>query len=170
METTSETSTTHILSCKWNLYYHLQSDSNWKQDSYKIIMKEIDSVESIVSINEIIPEYLLYNCMFFCMKTGITPMWEDVNNRDGGCFSYRVSNSDVSIAWQKLLCAMCGNSLCNNSKYESHINGITISPKKRFSVIKIWMNTCKLKNPDIIQEIPCLSKDGCLFKKHSPEF
>jgi len=112
----------------------------------------------------------LYNCMFFCMKTGIDPMWEDAKNRDGGCFSYRVANTDVSIAWRKLLATMCANSLTTSPKYELHINGITISPKKRFSVIKIWMDTCSFQNPDIIKDIPNLPKDGCLFKKHAPEF
>jgi hypothetical protein len=170
METNSTPPTLHELSCKWNLYYHLQTDASWTLDSYKIIMKGMDSVECVNSINEKIPEYLLYNCMFFCMKDGITPTWEDVHNRDGGCFSYRVSNNDVSTAWRKLLCAMSGGSLCVNPKYESHINGITISPKKRFSVIKVWLNTCKLPNPDVIRDIQCLNKDGCLFKKHSPEF
>jgi hypothetical protein len=133
-------------------------------------MKEINTVESINALNEAIPEYLLYNCMFFCMKSGIAPMWEDAKNRDGGCFSYRVANTDVSTAWRKLLATMCANSLTTGAKYESHINGITISPKKRFSVIKIWMDTCSFQNPDIIKDIASLPKDGCLFKKHAPEF
>jgi hypothetical protein len=133
-------------------------------------MREINTVESINALNETIPEYLLYNCMFFCMKSGIAPMWEDAKNRDGGCFSYRVANTDVSTAWRKLLATMCANSLTTSAKYESHINGITISPKKRFSVIKIWMDTCSFQNPDIIKDIVSLPKDGCLFKKHAPEF
>ena len=108
--------------------------------------------------------------MFFCMKNGIAPMWEDAKNRDGGCFSYRVANTDVSTAWRKLMVAMCGNSLTTGPKYESHINGITISPKKRFSVIKIWMDTCNFQNPDLVKDIPSLPKEGCLFKKHAPEF
>lgn len=170
METNSASPPLHELSCKWNLFYHLQTDTSWTQDSYKVIMKGIDSVESINSINEAIPEYLIYNCMFFCMKNGIGPTWEDVKNRDGGCFSYRVANNDVSNAWKNLLAVMCGNSLCSSAKYESHINGITVSPKKRFSVIKIWMDTCNFQNPDIIREIPRLPKEGCLFKKHAPEF
>jgi len=68
------------------------------------------------------------------------------------------------------MCAMAGNSLTTGAKYESHVNGITVSPKKRFSVIKIWMDTCNFQDPDIIRDIPSLPKDGCLFKKHAPEF
>jgi hypothetical protein len=169
METTSAPQL-HGLSCKWNLYYHLQTDNNWTADSYKLVMKEIDNVESVNALNEAIPEYFLYNCMFFCMKTGIGPTWEDAKNREGGCFSYRVANTDVSVAWKKLMALMCGNNLSTSSKYESHINGITISPKKRFSVIKIWMDTCNFQNPEIIREVQNLPREGCLFKKHAPEF
>ena len=55
METTSGA---HELSCKWTLYYHLQTDNSWTHDSYKIFMREIDSVESVNALNETIPEYL----------------------------------------------------------------------------------------------------------------
>ena len=57
-----------------------------------------------------------------------------------------------------------------NAKHEQHINGITISPKKKFVVIKIWLDVCKLQDPNVIRDIPHLSKDGCLFKKHAPKF
>jgi hypothetical protein len=162
--------TNHPLSSPWSLYYHLITDNSWTLDSYKTIMQRIESAECVNAINDAIPEYLLYNCMFFCMKSGVGPMWEDVKNRDGGCFSYRVPNNEVAVVWKKLMCAMAGNSLTASSKYEPHINGITVSPKKRFSVIKIWLDTCSFQDPDIIKDIPCLPKEGCLFKKHAPEF
>ena len=86
-----ETTELHGLSCKWNLYYHLQTDNSWTQDSYKVIMKEIDTVESINALNDAIPEYLLYNCMFFCMKNGIAPC---------GRMSRTVTVGVFRIAWQ----------------------------------------------------------------------
>ncbi len=168
METTPSDAFSH-LSSKWNLFYHLQTDANWSLDSYKVVMKDINTVESVNALNKALPEYLLYNCMFFCMKSGIAPIWEDTHNRVGGCFSYRVPNTDVATAWKKLMCAMCGQSLSRGAKYESHINGITVSPKNRYSVIKIWMDTCQFQDPDIIQDIPCLTKEGCLFKKHDDQ-
>jgi hypothetical protein len=163
-------STQHPLRDHWNYYYHLQNDNSWTLESYKPIMVGIDTVERVNALNNAIPDYWLFNCMFFCMKHGITPLWEDPKNRDGGCFSYRVPNNDVGTAWKKLMCAMAGSSLTTATKFESHINGITISPKKRFSVIKIWLDTCKFQDPDMIRDMPCLPKDGCLFKKHAPEY
>ena len=158
------------LSNKWNLFYHLQSDNRWTIESYRVIMRDIQYAESVVALNRQIPDYLLYNTMFFCMKDGVGPTWEDKKNRDGGCFSYCVANAEVGNVWHRLLCMMCGGTLCVNTKHEQHINGITISPKKKFVVIKIWLDVCKLQDPNIIRDIPHLSKVGCLFKKHAPEY
>ena len=108
--------------------------------------------------------------MFFCMKAGITPMWEDPQNKNGGCFSYRILNKNVPAIWRRLFCLMSGNMLCSNKKHEAVINGITVSPKKNFCIIKIWLNTCKFQDPAIIRDVPDLPREGCLFKNHAPEF
>ena len=160
----------HPLNCKWDLYYHLQTDKSWTLSSYKVIMTEIDAMEKVVAMNSALPDFALYNCMFFCMKQGVTPMWEDPRNRTGGCFSYRVLNKNVPGVWRNLMNAMCGNILCANKKHEQHINGITVSPKKNFCIIKIWLDTCKLQDPGMIINISDLPREGCLFKNHAPEF
>ena len=47
-----------------------------------------------------------------------------------------------------------------------NINGISLSPKKSFCIIKIWMKNCKMINPSIFQDIEHMDKNGCIFKKH----
>lgn len=160
----------HFLPNKWDLYYHLQDDKSWTLSSYGIVMSEIDSAEAVDALNRAIPDYALYNCMFFCMKNGITPMWEDKLNRNGGYFSYRVLNKNVPDVWRQLMLALTSGNLCVNKKHESAINGITLSPKKNFCVIKIWLNTLSFQDPNMIHNIDDLPREGCLFKKHTPEF
>ena len=41
-----------------DLYYHLPSNSNWDLSSYKTIMKDISTVEEVISLNEKIDEIL----------------------------------------------------------------------------------------------------------------
>jgi hypothetical protein len=123
-----------------------------------------------VGVTETVPETLVKNCMLFVMKTGITPMWEDVKNRNGGCFSFKIANKQVTSVWKSLFYMLCGETLCVNRIHNSFINGITISPKKNFCIIKIWMENCKFQDPNIIDVVPNLIKNGCLFKKHEPEF
>jgi hypothetical protein len=108
--------------------------------------------------------------MLFVMRSGITPMWEDKRNRNGGCFSYKVLNKHVYDIWKMLFYALCGETLCKDVKYAHMLNGITISPKKNFCIVKIWLSDCKLQDPSQIIDIPNLSTQGCLFKKHAPEF
>lgn len=160
----------HTLNGKWNLYYHLPQDNDWSLSSYTIIMDSINTIESVVSLNEKIHENIVKSCMLFVMREGITPMWEDSKNRHGGCFSYKVTNKYVFEVWKKLFCLLCGESLCADPGNSKYVNGITISPKKNFCIIKIWLNTSEFQDPGFIINIQNLSKQGCLFKKHEPEF
>jgi hypothetical protein len=161
--------TAHLLG-KWDLYYHLPHDKKWDLASYKIILGNIDQVDKLIAINEKTPENVVKYCMLFVMRCGITPMWEDPKNRNGGCFSFKVANKLVGSVWKTLFYAMCGETLCVNREHSKFINGITISPKKNFCIIKIWLENCSAQDPNIIIHIPNLSKQGCLFKKHEPEF
>jgi|UniRef100_A0A6C0JLM8 hypothetical protein len=170
MDTVSTPTPQHSLHDKWNLYYHLPHNKNWDLASYTIIMNSIDTVEKVICLNETIHENVVKNCMLFVMRDGITPMWEDPRNRNGGCFSYKVINKSVAEVWKNLFYGLCGESLCVENKYNKHINGITISPKKNFCIIKIWLDTSSLQDPNAIIQIPNLLKQGCLFKKHEPEF
>uniref|UniRef100_A0A6C0JI18 Eukaryotic translation initiation factor 4E n=1 Tax=viral metagenome TaxID=1070528 RepID=A0A6C0JI18_9ZZZZ len=170
MDAVSTPTPQHTLIDKWNLYYHLPHDKNWALSGYTIIMDSIDTVEKVISLNESIHENVVKNCMLFVMRDGITPMWEDPRNRDGGCFSYKVINKAVPEVWKNLFYSLCGESLCVNDIHNKHINGITISPKKNFCIIKIWLDTSTLQDPNVITQIPNLLKQGCLFKKHEPEF
>lgn len=163
-------STTHSLIGKWNLYYHLPSDKKWDLSSYHTILGNIDTVEGVVAINQAIPENIVKYCMLFAMRDGITPMWEDPKNRNGGCFSFKVINKQVFSVWKSLFYAICGETLFINKAYHKLVNGITISPKKNFCIVKVWLLNCSVQDPNLIIAIPNLSTQGCLFKKHEPEF
>ena len=73
--------------------------------------------------------------MFFCMKDGISPIWEDIANIDGGCISIKLQLNEAFILWNLLFTYFASNNIDEN------INGISISPKKNFNIIKIWMKT-----------------------------
>ena len=167
---TSATIKKNKLNTKWSLYYHLPNDKNWTLSSYKPIIENIDSVEQLIAVNEGLTDNIVKHCMLFVMRVGITPMWEDKKNRNGGCFSYKVVNKSVSIVWRELMYLLCGNSLTIDKKHMDFVNGITISPKRGFCIVKIWLTDCSLQDPSVIVPIPLLSKMGCLFKSHTPEF
>ena len=58
-------------------------------------------------------------------------------------------------------------SLSDEKNIRANITGITISPKKNFCIVKIWLSTCDFQNSKAIIEIPGgITSQGCLFKKH----
>jgi hypothetical protein len=155
---------------KWSLTYHLPANNNWDISSYIVIMGDIDTAQKVIAINEVLHDNIIKNCMLFIMRSGIDPMWEHPKNSKGGCFSYKVINKQVPNVWRTLTYLLCGESLAVEQKYNQYINGITISPKKNFCIIKIWLSTIEFQDPNIIVHVPNLSKQGCIFKKHEPEF
>jgi len=165
----SNSSSTHSLSDKWTLWAHLPHDTEWSLKSYTKIY-EFETVEDAVAITEMLPPKLIMNCMLFIMRSGITPIWEDTRNRNGGCFSYKVTNSDVPFAWKQLTYSIVGETISNTQSLLPHVNGITISPKKNFCIVKIWLATCDFQNAAIIRELRGITSHGCLFKRHIPEY
>lgn len=160
----------HILNNKWVLWAHLPHDTDWSLNSYKSIYK-LTTVEETIGIIETLPEILVKNCMLFIMKEKINPIWEDKENREGGCFSYKISNKNVYQVWRDLTYVLVGETISSNIGFVNNVTGITISPKKNFCIIKIWMKNCDYQNPTvIIQNSLGILPQGCLFKKHVPEY
>ena len=170
MSTLNVCDTSAKLNCKWNLWAHLPQDPDWTVKSYKKIC-QFKTIQEVIGITESLPPDLIKNCMLFIMRDGVTPMWEDPKNRNGGCFSYKVSNKNVFEVWKELTYVLVGETISNDCIFVNSVTGITISPKKNFCIVKIWMTNCNHQNPQIvINEIKNITPQGCLFKKHTPEF
>jgi len=159
----------HNLSDKWTLWAHLPHNTDWSLKSY-IPIYTFTTIEETIAVTESLPTPLIENCMLFMMRQGINPIWEDPKNRDGGCFSYKVVNKNVTKAWSELTYRIVGGSISNGISFINSVTGITISPKKNFCIIKIWMSNCNHQNPVVIASVKGLQAQGCLFKKHTPEY
>ena len=167
---TPSMATFHSLSDKWTLWAHLPHNTDWSMQSY-IQISTFNTVEETIAVTETLPSILVENCMLFMMRTGIKPAWEDPKNRNGGCFSYKVSNKNVYKVWKDLTYVVVGGTVSKQSGFVNCVTGITISPKKNFCIIKIWMTDCKNQNPAIVTtDVKGLVAAGCLFKKHTPEY
>ena len=170
MATDTQSQEFHCLADKWTIWAHLPHDTDWSITSYKKIYT-IDSVEGAIAISETMPDVLVKNCMLFLMREGIKPIWEDPKNRQGGCFSYKISNKNVFEVWKDLSYVLVGESISNQSSFVANVTGITISPKKNFCIIKIWMSSCANQNPAIVtNDVKNLTSQGCIFKRHVPEY
>jgi hypothetical protein len=103
--------------------------------------------------------------MLFFMRQGISPIWEDPQNVKGGCYSYKVSNKHVPEAWREACYLVAGESVSADKTFVSKITGLSISPKKGFCILKIWMSDLSFSKPDKI-DCSFLKHSECIFKRH----
>lgn len=148
----------------WKLYAHLPHDTDWSVHSYKYI-SQIRSLEELTSIQNYLSDTLVKNCMLFLMRNNIMPVWEDCANVSGGCVSYRICIDDIPTLWNQICSYVVSENITTNRDILPEINGITISPKKNFAILKIWMKTCEYNTIDWINSDLTLLKDP-IFKKH----
>ena len=164
-----ENSQKHSLYDKWVLWAHLPHNTDWSLKSYIQIM-QVESMEEVISLYNSIPPAMVKNCMLFLMRQNIKPMWEDPNNKQGGCFSFKVTNKNVPDVWKSVSYLLTGETLSKEKNFQNNITGITISPKKSFCILKIWMKNLEFQNPRVIHDVKGLQVGGCLFKKHKPNY
>lgn len=134
----------YSLKNKWTLWFHRVEDTDWKPESYM----------NIFTLNNLKDFHLLFNTiqnftagMFFLMKENIMPLWEDINNVNGGMFSYKINKKYANNVWKEIVAECIGNVLSKNME---NINGISISPKLDNCIIKIWINNKHFNNPKLI--------------------
>jgi hypothetical protein len=144
----------------------MPNDTSWTMDSYKLVLGGIHTVEDAIMINESVTPKIIKNCMLFLMRDGIQPSWEDKKNFNNGAFSFKVSNQYAVQVWKQLFYATVGETVTTTDEVMRHVNGITISPKKNFCIMKVWMDTTRIQDPNVVANIPNLSKQGCMFKSH----
>lgn len=154
------------LNNSWDTYVHFQDEPNWDYSSYLLVDKSSSLNEIIYILNEI-DSFILEKILFFIMKDNIKPLWEDIQNSNGGCFSFKVFNKNFEETWKKVVYSLIGNTLTIDEKNNSIINGLSLSPKKNFFILKIWTNSCEYKCPSIFININGLEKNKCIFRKHS---
>jgi translation initiation factor 4E len=154
----------HKLQSSWSLYYHSPTDNNWGISSYTKVYS-ITSIESFWTLFRKISDLQIGSGMFFIMRNEIKPVWEDEQNKKGGCWSYKVSKKDSYKGWIELAVSLIGENITEKPLF---INGISISPKKGFCVIKIWNNDNKFTDKNLLNKnISYLNTETTIYKAFS---
>ena len=86
------------------------------------------SIEEAIALANILPEKMIKNCMLFIMRNGIHPLWEDPKNREGGCFSLKISNKNVGEVWKQIMYSTVGETISKSKKLT--INGVQFHQKR----------------------------------------
>ena len=154
------------LNTNWCLWYHSIKDTNWKKNSYKKIYT-IRNLYDLKAMNDIIQTIHLQNSMFFIMREDIFPTWEDPDNREGSCISYKIPNALLKGQFNMILNHILSEDILIDKTNAEYINGLSIIPKKEFNIVKLWLREHDENfNKSLKEYEPYFTKDKSLVKKH----
>ncbi len=138
-----------ILNDIWSLYFHDPNDNNWTNQSYELL-GTIGSIKDFSEHHHFL-KIKIKQGMFFIMRDYIFPVWDDINNIDGGTLSIKILKDDMITFWEDICFKLLGETLLKKEYRDlsNCVNGISTSPKKFFSIIKIWVSDTKLLNKNL---------------------
>jgi len=157
------------LNTSWVLWYHSLKDPNWTKTGYQQVF-ELHNLVDYKIVEGILKTNHLQNGMFFLMRKGIFPNWEDPDNTEGCCISFRIPGEGIIQEFCKIILRCITEDILQDPIEFEELNGISISPKKEFNIVKLWMRHKQSKYATILREIePCLLEGLCQIKDNVAE-
>jgi hypothetical protein len=156
----------HPLNTPWSLWYHSINDTKWNKQSYKSIYT-VKDLYDLQGLHEVIQKIHLQNGMFFLMRDDIFPTWEDPDNREGCCISYKVPGQILKDQWSYIVDRIVSEDIIKDKNQWNQVNGVSIAPKKEFNIVKIWLRNMTDDFTSLLKEYePVYTKDKSITKKH----
>lgn len=161
---------------EWILWAHEVRNNDWTIDGYKNIAT-LRTVGDVLHITNNFHKLDLRKYHYYVMRLGINPTWEDPANRKGGVCSFRAEITPMtqhkSLAvvpvWNYLMKKILGETLLDSMV---DINGLSISPKNNWAIVKIWnrnsyYDLSKTLPDDVRERLGSLS---IKYKANTPEY
>ena len=127
-----------IPSGSWTLYFHSPEESKWTLTTFTSL-GSMKTWKDFWSIMDSLGSEAFNEGMFFIMRDPIPPLWENHQNIRGGYYSFRCQKRDASDSYINHIIAAMTTQLTKN--VTNQINGISISPKRGFNIVKVWNQT-----------------------------
>ena len=128
---------THKLKDSWVLWSHDADNPSWKLEDYRK-HEPFNTVEGFWEIFNGMPS-LINRDMWFLMRKGIPPRWEDPVNKEGGSFKFRVPGERADNTWLTLSMYLVSENMCMKHSDAGLISGISLSPKRgNFCTVSVW--------------------------------
>lgn len=135
---------------EWTLYFHSPREKRWSIDTY-VDIGSVATWKDMFALLNAIGDMKLKGGMYFWMRKGVPPLWENFQNIRGGSYSLRGGlENGIDIFILYTIGAMLGVATNKDDK----VMGINISPKLigggnrdmdqtiGFYTIKIWNQDC----------------------------
>ena len=152
------------LNTKWILWHHSLRNKNWNEDSY-VKLFEFNNLYDYYFFRNNFDSLYLQNSMFFLMRDDIFPTWENKHNKNGGSLSYKVPLKSILSEWFKIIEKCITEDIHVNKNNFNLINGLSITPKKEFNILKIWIRNNQYNNLLNLNS-NYINKSNQIYKKH----
>ena len=157
---------TQNLNSNWKIWFHKSDDNEWGFESYNKLAEFNNLKDFAVIINGFEPLHI-QNAMLFIMRENIKPLWEAEENINGGSMSFKIYKKDIYDAWIQLVINLVGENILKEKSNYNKINGISISPKKTFSIMKIWFSDNTINESKYLNNMDKFNFDESIYKEHS---
>ena len=119
----------------WTLYFHSPEETKWTLTTF-ISLGSMRTWYQFWAIMDALKTDSLADGMFFLMRDPSPPLWEHHHHIRGGCYSFRCQKKDAADAFINYVIAAMFDAVTTNAN--NKINGLSISPKRGFNIIKVW--------------------------------
>ena len=135
--------------CPWTLWYHEADCQDYSLESYMQV-SEVGTPAEFWSMVDTIPKEAFENGMFFFMKKGVRPTWDSPENERGGAWSKKIDASYTHETFVDMMVHCVLGKLLQTHK--ETLQGITLSPKGAFHILKIWNSVSNLNDRKFITQ------------------
>jgi hypothetical protein len=139
----------------WTLYFHSPEETKWTLNTF-INLGSMKNWNDFWTVIDTLKHESLSDGMFFMMRDPSPPLWESHHHIRGGCYSFRCQKKDAAEIYLNYIIASMLGSLSGHP--ENRINGISISPKRGFNIVKVWNTDAqKFNSPSNLDSNVCVS-------------
>lgn len=159
-----------MLQDTWTYRFHDPDDSDWTLSSY-VRLADVSSVADLWEVHCSVQKRLM-DGMFFVMREHVFPCWDDPQNINGGCISFKILKTELHAFWEELLFGVLGEVMVRLQDDEtdadtwSVINGISTSPKRYYCIVKLWLRDGRRFERQHFR-LPCSYKGDVIYKSNS---